>query len=68
VIDLAIKNNIQVTEAQINPQILNEAEEVFLTNATRGIQWVLGFNRKRYFYEYSRLLSNKLNEQLNVNS
>lgn len=67
VIDLALKNNIPVTEAQINPQILNEAEEVFLTNATRGIQWVLGFNRKRYFYEYSRLLSAKLNEQLNEN-
>ncbi len=67
VIDLALKNSIQVTEAQINPQILNEAEEVFLTNATRGIQWVLGFNRKRYFYEYSRLLSTKLNEQLNSN-
>lgn len=65
VIELALKNNIQVIEAQINPQILNEAEEVFLTNATRGIQWVLGFNRKRYFYEYSRLLSIKLNEQLN---
>ncbi|RYY21991.1 MAG: 4-amino-4-deoxychorismate lyase [Sphingobacteriaceae bacterium] len=64
VIDLALKNNIQVTEAQINPQILNEAEEVFLTNATRGIQWVLGFNRKRYFYEFSRLLSNKLNAQI----
>ena len=65
VMDLALKNSIQVTEAQINPQILNEAEEVFLTNATRGIQWVLGFNRKRYFYEHSRFLSNKLNEQLN---
>lgn len=65
VIALAVKNGIAVTEAQINPQILNEAEEVFLTNATRGIQWVLGFKRKRYFYETSRLLSAKLNEQVN---
>ncbi len=65
VIELALKNNIQITEAQINPQILNEAEEVFLTNATHGIRWVLGFSRKRYFYECSRLLSLKLNEQLN---
>jgi branched-chain amino acid aminotransferase len=65
VIELALKNNIPVTEAQINPQILNEAEEVFLTNATQGIQWVLGFNRKRYFYESSKLLSNKLNELIN---
>jgi len=64
VIELALKNSIPVTEAQINPQILNEADEVFLTNATKGIQWVLGFNRKRYFYEISRLLSTKLNEQV----
>lgn len=64
IIELALKNNIPVTEAQINPQILNEADEVFLTNATRGIQWVLGFNRKRYFYETSRFLSIKLNEQI----
>lgn len=62
VIDLAFKNSIPIIEAQINPQILNEADEVFLTNATRGIQWVLGFNRKRYFYETSRFLSAKLNE------
>lgn len=65
VIELALKNGIAVTEAQINPQILDEAEEVFLTNATRGIQWVLGFNRKRYFYETSRLLSARLNEKVN---
>lgn len=64
VINLALKNSIPVTEAQINPQILNEAEEVFITNATQGIQWVLGFGRKRYFYETSKFLSQKLNEQV----
>ena len=65
VIELALKNSMEIVEAQINPQVLNEADEVFLTNATRGIQWVLGFNRKRYFYEVSKLLSQKLNEQIN---
>lgn len=65
VIELALKNSMEIVEAQINPQVLNEADEVFLTNATRGIQWVMGFNRKRYFYEVSKLLSQKLNEQIN---
>lgn len=64
VIELALKNSIPVTEAQINPKILNEAEEVFLTDAVNGIRWVLGFDKKRYFYEVSRFLSNKLNEKL----
>ncbi len=61
VIKLAKENNIELVEAQISPDILNEADEVFLTNAARGIQWVMGYNNKRYFNEVSRLLSEKLN-------
>jgi branched-subunit amino acid aminotransferase/4-amino-4-deoxychorismate lyase len=62
--DLAKKNDIQLTEAQINPEILNEAEEVFITNAARGIQWVMGFNNKRYFNELSRFLLENLNNSI----
>lgn len=60
-IKLAGSNGISVVEAQINPAILNEAEEVFVTNAIRGIQWVMGFYKKRYFNEVSRFLLEKLN-------
>ncbi len=52
---------LPVIEAQINPNILNEAEEVFLTNAGRGIQWVMGFNNRRYFNTVSRELLEQLN-------
>jgi branched-chain amino acid aminotransferase len=62
VIDLAKNNNIPITEAQINPDILYEAEEVFLTNATRGIQSVMGFGVRRYFNEVSKLLTDELNK------
>ncbi|WP_026898675.1 aminotransferase class IV [Daejeonella oryzae] len=62
VMRLAKENNLKITEAQINPEILNQAEEVFLTNASSGIQWVMGYNKKRYFNETSRFLLNKLNE------
>jgi branched-subunit amino acid aminotransferase/4-amino-4-deoxychorismate lyase len=61
VIRLAKENGIELIEAQINPDILNEADEVFLTNAVRGIQWVMGFNHKRYFNEVSKFLGEKLN-------
>ena len=61
VMRLAKENNIELVEAQINPDILNEADEVFLTNASKGIQWVMGYNNKRYFNEVSRFLSEKLN-------
>lgn len=63
VMDISKKNKLPLIEAQINPEILNEADEVFITNAVKGIQWVMGFNRKRYFNEISRLLIEKLNEE-----
>lgn len=62
VINIAIKNNIPVTEAQINPEILYEADEVFLTNAARGIQSVMGYGIRRYFNKTSKMLVDELNK------
>lgn len=62
VIRMAKENGLELIEAQINPNILNEADEVFLTNAAKGIQWVMGYNNKRYFNKVSRFLSEKLNK------
>ncbi|WP_395804892.1 aminotransferase class IV [Daejeonella sp.] len=62
VMRLAKENNIELVEAQVNPEILNEADEVFITNATKGIQWVMGYNNKRYFNEVAKFLSEKLNQ------
>jgi branched-chain amino acid aminotransferase len=60
VIDMAIDEGIEVVEAQISPQIMKEAEEIFLTNAVQGVQWVMGYKQKRYFNKISRILQNKL--------
>ena len=64
VMEIARNNDVQLMEAQINPEVLNEAEEVFVTNAITGIQWVMGYGRKRYFNEVSKFLSSKLNAAL----
>jgi branched-subunit amino acid aminotransferase/4-amino-4-deoxychorismate lyase len=64
IMEIAKYNRIPLIEAQINPEVLNEAEEVFITNAINGIQWVMGYGKKRYFNEVSKLLSGKLNLQL----
>ncbi|MEJ2879769.1 aminotransferase class IV [Pedobacter sp. GR22-6] len=61
VMNIARSNDIPVIEAQINPEVLKEAEEVFITNAVGGIRWVMGYGRKRYFNEVTKLLSGKLN-------
>ncbi len=60
VTQLAKQHDLPLIEAQINPQILVEADEVFVTNAVSGIRWVMGYGRKRYFNEVARALSAKL--------
>lgn len=64
VIHLCKLNNISVTKVQITPQILELAEEVFLTNAISGIRRVMGFERKRYFNEVSKKLTELLNNYI----
>jgi branched-subunit amino acid aminotransferase/4-amino-4-deoxychorismate lyase len=48
VINLALENGIKVYECSLNPQNLLAADELFFTNAARGIQWVAGYRTKRY--------------------
>lgn len=62
IINIAQKSNIPVTEAQINPEILYEADEVFLTNASKGIQCVMGYGIKRYFNRVSKVFMDELNK------
>lgn len=61
VMQTAKANSISIVEAQINPEVLKEAEEVFITNATSGIRWVMGYGKKRYFNEVTKSLSSLLN-------
>jgi branched-chain amino acid aminotransferase len=62
IINIAKKSNTPVTEAQINPEILYEADEVFLTNASKGIQSVMGYGIRRYFNKVSKVFMDELNK------
>lgn len=64
VLQLAKMNDLTLVEAQISPEILKEAEEVFVTNASSGIRWIMGYGRKRYFNEVAKFLSLKLNAMI----
>lgn len=61
VMQTAKAHDIPIIEAQINPEVLKAAEEVFITNATSGIRWVMGYGKKRYFNETTKQLSSLLN-------
>jgi branched-chain amino acid aminotransferase len=53
-----------VYECTINPQNLLTADEVFLTNAIRGIEWVSSYRSKPYQNIVSGKLIALLNERL----
>jgi len=61
-INAALELNIGAYESSLNQQHLLMADEVLLTNAIRGIQWVNAFKHKRYFSDLSEKLIDKINE------
>ena len=62
IINLAVSNGIKVYECNILPQNLLAADELFFTNAIRGINWVGGYRTKRYFNNMSRKFVALLND------
>ncbi|RYG14978.1 MAG: 4-amino-4-deoxychorismate lyase [Chitinophagaceae bacterium] len=60
VLNLAKMNDIPLIEAQISPEILKAAEEVFVTNASAGVRWVMGYGKKRYFNEMAKTITSFL--------
>lgn len=62
VIDLALARQLQVEERPVEAFELSEADEVFLTNAISGIQWVVGFREKRFYNKMAKTLEGLLNQ------
>lgn len=62
VIQLCKKAAVPVIETSISPSVLEEADEVFTSNSIRGIQWVSGYKKKRYFHKLSAGLVRELND------
>ena len=64
VISLAKKEGyIVIDDCELKPEMLANADELFLTNAISGIQWIVGLRHKRFFGVVSRKLSLVLNKE-----
>jgi branched-chain amino acid aminotransferase len=61
-INIALEHGIKVYESSIMPQNLLAADEIFLTNAIKGVIWVGGYRTKRYVNETATRLLGLLNE------
>ncbi len=62
IINIALQRKLKVYECSLTPQNLLVADEVFLTNAIRGLQWVGSYKMKRYYNKLTRELLGFLNE------
>jgi branched-subunit amino acid aminotransferase/4-amino-4-deoxychorismate lyase len=64
VIAIATEKKYTIIESDtMVPEDLLDADEVFITNALRGINWVVAFKNKRYLYQTSRLFLKAINER-----
>jgi len=62
ILALAPTLGIEVLETPIGTNALEQAEEVFISNAIQGVQWVMGHESKRYFHKISAKIITLLNE------
>ncbi len=66
VLKVAKELNINVFEGMVNGSMLLQADELFLTNAIKGIEWVAGYREKRYFNKATKGILDELNKLVSV--
>lgn len=66
VIQLLSKNKIPCSETSISKEMLLKADEIFLTNAVRGIRWVKSLGKKTYKKNTSVKLTIELNKLIEL--
>ena len=62
IINIAQTRDFPLLLKEIKPESLLNADEVFLTNAVKGISWVLAYKSKRYYNSFAKLLIQELNK------
>lgn len=62
ILNLAPSIGLKVrTDISIDPAILLQADEIFLSNAINGVRWVMGYKERRYFSTTSKKIAMALN-------
>lgn len=66
IISACSRAEIECIEAPLKIEDLRNADEIFLSNAIRGIQWVSAFESKRYLHKLSDVLVFEVNKMLGI--
>ncbi len=61
ILKVAKELNINVFEGMLNGTMLLQADEMFLTNAIHGVQWVASYRQKRYFNKAAQEILDHVN-------
>lgn len=64
IMDIAGENRVAVYEIPMPMSVMFNSDEVFLTNAVKGIQWVAAYKGKRYFNSTARKFNELLNQKI----
>ncbi|HJZ41805.1 MAG TPA: aminotransferase class IV [Bacteroidales bacterium] len=63
ILDIATAEGYRVNDqSNLTPAALEDADEVFMTNAVEGIRWAGAYRHRRYYRKTAQLLVRKLNE------
>jgi branched-subunit amino acid aminotransferase/4-amino-4-deoxychorismate lyase len=66
IIRIANSNKILCHEISLQQNVLHNADEIFLSNAVKGVQWVAQFKTKFYQSKMTQFFSQKLNEEAGI--
>lgn len=66
VIQTLAELNMEVNEVPVTREFLEQADELFLTNATQGIRWAEQFESHRYSNQVSYKISKVINSTLKI--
>jgi branched-chain amino acid aminotransferase len=65
ILKIASKAGLEVEERDFSPFEIQRADEMFLTNAIKGIQWVASFKKKLFTNDKVKALLVELNKTAN---
>jgi aminodeoxychorismate lyase len=66
ILNILSKAGYSIHECSLLPQDLLDVDEVFLSNTINGVQWVKGFEHKRYYHKISSRIIELINTVLNL--
>ena len=66
ILALASIIGLEVLETPIGVNAFEQAEEVFVSNAISGVEWIIGFEQKRYFHKVSAKIIEELNKAIGI--